>query len=390
MTTSAILPAGRTARAVALAAALALTGACGGGDDAATAAPGDTTSASTTEALPLALGSQDVATVTRRPIEPGLVLTGSLEPAERVPIVAQVSGTVDRVLVDRGSRVTRGQVLAVITADGIRASAAGAEAGVAAAQAALALAQQQLEAARTLFEAGAMSRIDYQAAQAQAKSAEAQLRAAEAQAASAGEMADRTTIRSPISGAISSRGVEAGQPVANGDPLFTVVDPSVLELMGQIPVEQASDIRPGQSAYFTLAGQPGEELKGTVNRVDPTADPSTRQVGIYVRLPNPGNRIVGGQFARGRVVSGRADTALVVPITALRGGLDSAYVLVVEQNRIARRQVTVGVRDAGGGYAAINQGLNEGETVVVLPGAALVPGTRVAIESPRSNRTEQR
>ncbi len=385
MMNSTIFSAGRAIRTTALVSSLVFVAACGGGDEPGAAG----TDTATTEALPLALASQDVATAVRRVIAPGLVLTGSLEPAERVPIVAQVGGTVQRVLVDRGSPVSRGQVLAVITAEGVRASAAGAEAAVAAARAGLALAEQQLEAARTLYQAGAMSRIDFQAADAQAKSADAQLRAAEAQAASASEMADRTTIRSPISGAIITRGIEAGQPVASGDPLFTVVNLSALELMGQIPVEQAVGIRAGQTVYFSLTGQNGDELRGTVNRVDPTADPSTRQVGVYVRVPNPGNRILGGQFARGRIVSGVADTALTVPIAALRGTADSSYVLVIEAGRIVRRHVSVGIRDAGGDYASILQGLEEGAMVIVLPGAPLVPGTRVAVETPRSTRTEQ-
>src|SRR5689334_25392035 len=114
-------------------------------------------------------------------------------------------------------------------------------------------------------------------------------------------MADRATVRSPIAGFVSERVIEEGESVSMGDELFTVVRSDVLELSGSVPVDAASQIRAGQGVVFTLSAFPGREFKGTVARIEPVADPETRQVGVYLRLPNPGG-VIGGQFATGRVL----------------------------------------------------------------------------------------
>ena len=350
-----------------------LTLACSGGTEEAT-------DAATEVSVRLAL--QDVATAVEDSIQTGPVLTGSLNPAETVTLRAQVPGTVQNVRVDRGSRVARGQTLATIEAAGIRGQAAGAQAGVAAAQAQVALARQRLEAARTLYQAGAMSQIDFQSAQAAFEAAEAQLAAARAQAASAGEAASNTVITAPLTGVVSDRMVEPGEAVNPGAELFTVVDATRLELAGQIPVDEAARVRVGQPVEFSLQAEPDRILQGTVARIDPTADPQTRRVGIYVQLPNPGNRIIAGQFARGRVLGARTQ-AVVVPATALRQEGQTYHVLVVENGRIARREVSVVARDDAAGIVGIDSGLREGERVIVTPGAQIAPGTAVTIEGER-------
>jgi RND family efflux transporter MFP subunit len=323
------------------------------------------------------LTPQDVATAVTDSVETGPMLTGSLEPAERVTLRAQVAGTIDAVRVDRGSRVNRGQTLAVVEAAGIRGAAAGAQAAVAAAQANVALARQRLEAARTLYTAGATSRIDLQSAEAAFEAAEAQLAAARAQSASAGEAAGNTIITSPLTGVVSDRMVEAGESVNPGTELFTVVNAQQLELAGQVPVDAAARVRVGQPVRFTLQAEPDRELRGEVARIDPTADPQTRRVGLYVRLENPGNRIIGGQFARGRIVGDRV-AAVVVPQTAVRQEGQMFYVLVIENDRIARREVTVMATDEARGISGVD-GVRAGEQVIIAPGAQIAPGTLVTV-----------
>jgi RND family efflux transporter MFP subunit len=345
-------------------------GGCGGGTPAAE---------EPVEAPAVTLGPQDVAVAEESELAAGIVVTGSLEPAEVVPIGAQVAGTMGGVRVDRGTPVRRGEVMATIQAAGVRSQAAGARAGVAAAEANLALAGQQLEASRKLHEAGAVSAIEYRGAQASYEAAEAQVAAAKGQAASANEDAARATITAPITGVVSRRDAEPGQPVRVGDPLFTVVNSEILELSGQISVAEAAAVRVGQPVIFTLSGQPGQEYRGTVARKDPVADPATRQVGVYVRLPNPAGEIVGGQFARGRIVTGGAEAAIVVPSAAVRGSGDSTYVLVVEEAVVARREVQTGARDDAAGVVAIRSGVQPGERVITTPGTGIAPGAAVRI-----------
>lgn len=334
----------------------------------------------TRETPPLVLGPNDVAVARLADIGSAVVISGPLEPAQVVNVRAQASGTVSGLRVDRGTSVRAGQVMAVIEAAGVRSQAAGARAGVAAARANLAVAEQRLEAARILRQAGAMSEIDYRSAVAGHEAAQAQLAAAEAQAATAGEAAARTAITAPITGVVSQRFVQGGEAVNPGTPLFTVVNSSVLELAGQMGVAVAARVQVGQPVVFALDADPGREFRGRVARMDPTADPGTRQVGVYVHLANPGGRIVGGQFARGRIVT-RSSQQVVVPETAIRDGGTSPSVLVVRGDRVERRPVTLGDRDESSGLIAVLSGVQAGETVLVATSADIPEGTRVTVAS---------
>ncbi|MDO8793444.1 MAG: efflux RND transporter periplasmic adaptor subunit [Vicinamibacterales bacterium] len=325
----------------------------------------------------MALGQQDVAVARLAEIGGAITISGPLEPYQVVNIRAQASGTVTGLRVDRGTSVRAGQVLAVIEAAGIRSQAAGARAGVAAARANLAVARQRLEAANTLKQAGAMSDIDYRVAVATYEASAAQLAAAQAQAATAGEAAANTAVVSPISGVISARTIQPGEAVAPGAPLLTVVNPSILELAGQAGVNQASRIQVGQPVIFEVDAFPGREFEGRVSRKDPTADPGTRQVGIYVRLPNADGRIVGGQFARGRIVT-RSAQQVVVPQVAIRTVGNAPTVLVISNNRIQRRPVTLGDRDEATGTIGVLSGVQAGD-VIVVASSDLPAGTRVTV-----------
>lgn len=367
---------GRSSRAVALLASVAVLSlaACGGNSSAAEAEAAENV---------VLLASTDLAEVRRGEVASGVLLTGSLEPAERVAVLAQVAGTAGQIRADRGDRVTRGQLLTTIEAEGVRSQAAGAQANVEAARANVEVARRQRDASRALFEQGAISELEFQRTEAALEAARAQLAAAEAQAAGAGEQAGRTNIRAPITGVVSDRQVEAGQAVSIGDRLFEVVDPRQLELSGRIPVELAQRVRVGQPVTFTLDAYPGRSFQGRVNRIDPVADAQTRQVGIYVRLPNPNGELIAGQFARGRVVGERLEDVLVVPEGAIRGTGDQRTVLVVADGRVVRRPVTLGPRDEAQGVVVVRDGLQEGEQVIATPGTTIVEGAQVRVADPR-------
>ena len=358
-------------------------GACGNGSAEEEAGP------AAEEAGIVSLSPADVAEAKIGNVQAGIVLTGSLEPAQIVKVNAQVPGVIANVRVDRGTAVRAGQPLATIQAEGVRGAAEGAVAGVAAAEANLALAAQRLDAAKTLREAGAMSAIDYRAAEAQHEAARAQVAAARAQAAGATEAAARATVTAPISGIIGQRDVENGEAVNPGQELFTVVQSDFLELAGQVPVDAAASIRPGQPVVFSLNAAPGRELRGEVARIEPTADPATRQVGVYTRLRNPGN-IIGGQFASGRILTTQSDSAVSVPESAVRRDGLVTYVLAISGDRVQRKEVAVGPVNPSTGWIAIVSGLTAGETVITTPNAVIENNSRVRIVAPGATTGEER
>jgi RND family efflux transporter MFP subunit len=366
--------ASRSAGLVAAAALVLGAAGCGGGEGEAAEA-----AAAAEQENVTVLGPRDVAPVETTQLASGVALTGSLEPFRTAEVKAQVPGVVRGLAVDRGSRVGAGQVLARIEAAGIQSQAAGARSGVAAAQAQVSLARRQLESARTLYQAGALSELDFRAAEAQFQAAQAQLAAARSNATGASEQAGRTAVTAPFAGSVSERTVNEGEAVNPGQTVLTVVNSDYLELRGQVPVDQANQVRPGQPAEFSLTAFPGRTFSGTVARVDPVADAATRQVGVTLRLRNEG-QLIAGMFASGRVVTGGDRQVLAVPAAAVRGQGTGQHVLAVVGDSVVRRAVTLGGRDDARGVVAVLSGVQAGERVIVSPGT--VPaGAKVRVQA---------
>ncbi len=325
------------------------------------------------------LSTADIARADTSRLAAGVLVTGTLRPADVVVVRAQLSGTVHRVRADRGTSVSQGQTLAVIEALGVQSTAIGAKATVAAATAGLALSQKKLDAARTLHKAGAISDVDLKVAESDFASAQAQLASANAQLSAAGENAGRATVTSPLTGVVSDRKVEDGEAVTAGAELFTVVNPRELELAANVPVDEAGAVKVGQAVRFTLASLPGQVFTGRVNRKDPVASEDTRQIGLYLRVPNPKGNIVAGQFASGRIVSSDGKAVIVVPVGAVRETSGTFWVLRINNGAIERRDVTVGSRDDAAGVVVITSGLAAGDRVIASPGLQIAAGTRVTV-----------
>ena len=368
------------ARRVLLVASVFSVAACAGGEESTTATV-DTT------ATAIVLTSNDVAVATVGSISTGVLVTGSLEPAEQVTVTAQVAGTIGPMSVDRGSAVRRGQRLTTIQAQGVRSQAAGARANVAAAEAQLSVARIQRDGAKRLFDAGAISRVDYESALASYRAAEAQVAAAQAQAAAAGEAAGYTIVTAPLSGIVSERPAEPGQAIRTGDPILSIVNTSTLELAGRVPVDEAGAVRVGQPVIFSLDAFPGRSFRGSVARKDPAADPATRQVGVYVRLPNASGEITAGQYARGQVTGREISNAITIPVTAVQTTSTDSAVFIVENGKLARRVVTLGARDESTGRVVVTSGLAAGERVLLRPNPGLVAGQPVVISGDNTRGT---
>jgi membrane fusion protein (multidrug efflux system) len=345
------------------------------------------------------ISPDDVATVHAADLASGVFLTGSLEPSERVTVRAQSPGVIQELSVNTGTAVMRGQRLAVIQAGALETQVTSGEAGLAAAQtgvssaeATLAAAQQRLEGAKMLNSAGALSRMDLLSAQAQVDAATGQVAGAKAQAASATaqlasakEAAKRTVVEAPISGVVSDRKATEGEAVGVGQELLTLANLETLQLAGQIPVQQAALVRAGQVVSFTLDSYPGQTFTAKVGRVDPVADTATRRVGVWLDLPNPGGRLISGQFVTGRVVTANVMQGLMIPRTALRGTDKSRYVLLIQDDKVARRDVQIGLLDDASSSAAVQEGLKEGDRVIASPAIDIPIGAKVRETSPAGN-----
>ncbi len=312
------------------------------------------------------LGPNDVWTAKRGDLIAGVPVSGTLEPGMDIKINAPTPEVLQQVLVEEGQAVGQGQVLARLSTEAIGPAAASA-------QAQKRIAQADYDRMQSLFKEGAVSQRDVEVA-------EVALRNAEANEAAAVKRLEEATIRAPVSGVIAQRLHDAGDRVKDGDQLFRLVNTRELEFEATVPSEYVADVRVGSPASLTVTGQDGAGVTARVARVNATADAATRQVKVYVKVPNGGGRIVAGLFASGRVVTHEVKNALAVPSAGVRRDAQGAtYVLVVTQGKVERRDVTVGVTDEVQGLVEITNGLAEGDIAIVGPVEGLKVGDLVEI-----------
>lgn len=358
---------GRTGRMAGLL-ALVVTGACGRG--APEAADGGPTV--------VKLGPADVTTVQRSSIESGPVISGTLQARNEAQVRAQAAGTITAVHAEQGQAVEKGQLLARIEAAAPEQALVSAQQAVRSAQQSYEVAQRQAERQATLLKAGAVAEQAVETARSQASAAQAQLANARAQLTAAQKQVANTEVRSPIDGVVSARPVNAGDVVTVGGELFTVVNPGAMKLEASVPSEALAQVRVGAPVTFTVTGYPGRTFSGRVERINPAADPTTRQVPIFVTVPNEGRTLVSGLFAQGRVAATSVE-ALVVPSSAVDQTGAFPVVLQVTGGQVKQTAVKLGVTDAQNGRVALTSGVSAGDTVLTNTAQGVPAGTPVQV-----------
>lgn len=361
----------RVAGALALALMLALA-ACGRDGEAAEQ-PKDAEAAVT-------VGPENVYVVVAEEIATGPALSGSLAAEREARVNAEIGGVVQGVFAEKGQPVRAGQVLARIDAAAIRDQVLSAQSAVRSAELQVTNAQRNVERNATLAAAGAVAERDLEVARNTLAGAQAQLASARAQLSSAQEQLGKTTINAPISGVVSDRPVSAGSVVQMGGPLFVIVDPGSMRLEASVPAAELGQVRIGAPVRFTVTGYPGQTFTGTVQRINPAADPVTRQVPVLVSIPNAQGALVSGLFAEGRVQS-EARQGIVVPADAVDERGVQPMVVRLNGGKAERVAVTLGVRDAETDRVEITGGVNAGDTLLVGAALGTTPGTRVTVRA---------
>ena len=326
------------------------------------------------------IGPQEIVVVSERRIETGPSMSGSLDPDKEATIRAEVSGAVLQTYVDQGTRVSAGTVLARLDDTAIRDAYLSARSGVTSAQTSADVAKRELERAQKLVAAGAIADRDVENARRASIAAESQLADAKARYSAAEQQLAKTTVKAPFAGVVSVKSVNAGDLATPGTALFTVVDPTSMRLEGSVPADQLSSVRLGMPVNFTVQGYPGRSFTGHITRINPVADPVTRQVRILASIPNDGNTLVGGLFADGHVAS-EARTGIIIPLSAVNQKDFVPTVTLVRNGRTEKAAVTLGLQDSGSETVEITKGLAAGDTVLVGGAQGIAPNTVVRVRA---------
>lgn len=338
--------------------------ACGGNDDdAADAAP-----------APIVLGAENITIAEMAELTSGPVVSGTLTPELAASVRAEVGGSVTEVLADAGQPVKRGEVLARIDDTALRDTWIGARAALRSAEANLLVQRRNAERTARLAEAGAVAERDLEVARSGQTNAEGQVADARARLTTAQKQLARATVRAPFAGIVADATVSAGDVVASGTALFTVVDPSTMRLEATVPAEELGSLSVGMPVTFTVSGYEGRDFTGRLRSVNPIVDPATRQVRILVSLPNDQRTLVGGLFAEGRV-SAETRTGVVVP----RGAVDvrgiRPAVMRLKGGRVEKSDVELGIEERATERFEITRGVAAGDTLLLGSAQGITPGT---------------
>jgi len=325
----------------------------------------------------VSLSPENVTTVAMRKITAGPMISGELTPAREATVRAQVGGSLVSLTVDRGQPVKAGQVVARISSRDLEDSHASAQAAVKSAETALAVSKSELQRTEALVKGGALAARDQEQARNAVSNAEAQLAAAKARESAVRQQLDDTSVKAPFSGLVSARPASSGDIVSPGTVLLTIVDPSSMRLEALVPSDQVTQINPGAAVHFTVRGNP-EAFVGHVDRLNATADPVTRQVAVFVTLPNVGGKLIAGLFAEGRVETSSRD-GIAVPLAAVDETGAVPFVTRIRDDKAERVEVTLGAREAGTEQVEVTKGLAVGDMVIVGSVKNLPTGTPVKI-----------
>ena len=368
-------PTGFVPCAAALAGLVAL-GACGRGGGAQGPAA---------EPQAVTLSAEDVAVVAERTLRSGPGISGTLRARREAVLRAEVGGAVLEALAEAGQAVRPGQVLARIDAAALRDALLAARSGLAAARNGVQVAEANARRARTLAEAGALAAQQAEQADAALQGARAQLADAQARLAVAEQQVGKARVRAPFAGVVARRQVSAGDIVAPGGELFTVVDPTRLQLEASIPAARLGEVRPGAPVEFGVTGFEGQRFEGTIERIAPSVDPATGQVRVFVDVANTGGGLISGLYAEGRVAAASA-TGLAAPLDAVDAASVPATVLRVSSGRAEKVTVKLGIRDEREGAVALTEGVARGDVLVLGSArAGLAEGAPVRlVEEPRA------
>jgi HlyD family secretion protein len=276
---------------------------------------------------------------------------------------------------DVGLRVRRGQVLATLADETVRADLAQAQAALAEAEAAAAEATTNAERAATLQDSGALSASQIQQYATAALTAKARVAAQRAAVQAQQLRLKQTQVLAPDDGIVSARSATVGAVVGSGQELFRLIRGGRLEWRAELPSADLARVRAGQAA--TLTTPSGRTVAGTVRQVAPTVDAASRNGLVYVDLkPGPDSDARPGMFARGSFAFD-ARPALTLPAAAvlLRDGF-SVVMRVGADNRVQQTKVQVLQRDAD---RVALQGLPADARVVARGAAFLSDGDTVRV-----------
>ena len=306
----------------------------------------------------------NVTEVESQKLETTLTLPAQITPYEVVDIYPKVTGFLDSITVDRGSRVRAGQVMIRLSAPEIVAQRGQAEAALKTAEAQLSAAQAKfasdhgtyLHLAAAAQTPGVVAGNDLQVAdqtsaadKAQVEAATKNVQAVQNVLRGVAQMESYLEIRAPFDGVVTQRNLHPGALVGPGSgqsgaqPIVQIENLNRLRVVVAVPEAYAAGVQENQEATFSVPAYPGNTFRAPIARVSHDISQNTRTMNVELDYHNADNQITPGSFANVDWPIHRAYPTLFVPVTAVTTDLQRTFVIRVRQGKAEWVDVKAGV-----------------------------------------------
>ena len=297
-----------------------------------------------------------IAQVSSQSVPQTETYTATVESDVKNNIAPNAPLRIERIYVDVGDVVRKGQVVVQLDASNLR-------------QLKLQIDNQKVEFNRTsaLYEVGGASKAEYDNVKMQLDVLETQYR----------QLVQNTQLVAPISGVVTARNYDNGD-MYGGQPVLTIEQTNPVKLIVNISETNYSLVHKGMPVDLTLDAYPGEAFTGSVTIVYPTVNATTHTFPVEITINNGAQKVRPGMFARATLNFGDQQHVMVPDAAVVRlQGSGQRDVFVVEDGIAVQKEVSLG-RHFDGQYEILS-GLEEGEQVVVKGGSALRNGAQVEV-----------
>ena len=298
-----------------------------------------------------------IAKVTSEDIPQTETYTATVESDVKNNIAPNTPYRIEKIYVDVGDNVRKGQVLVQLDANNLQ-------------QLKLQVENQKIEFNRTsqLYQVGGASKTEYDNAKLQLDVLSTQLK----------QLMQNTQLVAPISGVVTARNYDSGDMYSNTNPILTIEQTNPVKVMVNISEVYYKQVFKGMPVDIQLDAYEGETFYGKVTIVYPTIDQSTHTFPVEVTISNPDQKVRPGMFARATVNFGDKNHVLV-PDEALvkQIGAGDRYVYVYKGGKVSYNKVELG-KHIGTKYEILS-GVNPGDDVVIAGQSRLANGKEVEV-----------
>ncbi|BDQ03102.1 efflux RND transporter periplasmic adaptor subunit [Ignavibacterium sp.] len=306
----------------------------------------------------------EVTLVKKSMIDREIELVGNLMAWKEANLAAQTTARVQKIYVDAGSRVKEGDLLFEMD-----------DTQLAQSKIQYQVAKDNYDRLKPLYESGSISQSQFDQVKAAYETSEKAYQL----------LLTNTQFRAPFSGVVTAKRLNEGEvfllaPGGVGAPtIVSLMQINPLKLILNVSESNLKDVKLNQTVEIKSDIFPDETFRGTINRINPAVNPSSRTFEVEVKIPNPNEKLKPGMYVRAKILIGKTEGIIVNRSAALKQlGSTAYYGFIVKDNTAKRVELTLGKEFDS--LVEITSGLNEGDYVVTRGQGLLKDGSKVEIK----------